>query len=263
MVPCYFGDSAKPLYGVYHPANAPVAKAAGVVLCGPTGHEYIRAHNAISKLANLLAKSGYHVFRFDYYGTGDSSGEIEEAHIDQWHADIGHAVEELKDISGVKKISLAGLRFGALLAATVPGITVERLVLWDPVVSGAVYFDELMMLHQAMLVDDDRFDARAFGVSIPGCETGEILGFFYSDKLQRSAGLYNLNNTPWANKGNVSLIVSNENEQYKLLCRRLEECACKFDYSVVPTDGDWGNPTKLEKILMPYEILPVIREKLG
>lgn len=261
MVPCYFGDSEKPLYGVYHPANAPMVKAAGVVFCSPLGHEYIRSHNAINKLSNLLANSGYHVFRFDYHGTGDSSGDSEEASIDQWHADIGHAIGELKDISGVKKISLVGLRFGALLAATLPKLTVDRLVLWDPVVSGAAYFEELKALHQTMLVDNTRFNAP--GRYTPKCETGEILGFLYPSSFQQSVSLHDLTNTTWATKRNVALIVSSEHEQYEQLRLRLEECECKLDYSVIATDGDWGNQAKIEKILMPYEMFPAIRERLG
>lgn len=261
MVPCYFGDSEKPLYGVYHPADAPMEKASGVVFCNPLGHEYIRSHNAINKLSNLLAKSGYHVFRFDYHGTGDSSGESDEASIDQWHKDIGHAIGELKDISGVKKISLVGLRFGALLAATLPKLTVDRLVLWDPVVSGAAYFEELKALHQIMLVDNNRFNAP--GRDMPKCETGEILGFIYSSNFQQSAGRLDLTNTTWATKRNVALIVSSEHEQYKQLRLHLEKCECTLDHCVIATDGDWGNPAKIEKILMPYEMFPAIRERLG
>ena len=261
MVPCYFGDSEKPLYGVYHPADAPMVKASGVVFCNPLGHEYIRSHNAINKLSNLLANAGYHVFRFDYFGTGDSSGASEEASIDQWHDDIGHAIGELKDISGVNKVSLVGLRFGALLAATLPKPVVDRLVLWDPVVSGSAYFEEMTALHQAMLVDADRFSTP--GGSLPSCETGEILGFSWSTRLQQGAARHDLNNTTWANKRNVSLIASSERERYKHLHLRLAECAAKIDYAVVATDGDWENLAKIEKFLMPYEMLPAIRERLG
>ena len=261
MVPCYFGDSEKPLYGVYHPADAPAVKAAGVVFCNPLGHEYIRSHNAINKLSNLLAKSGYHVFRFDYFGTGDSSGDSEAAGIDQWHEDIGHAIDELKDISGVNKVSLVGLRFGALLAATLPKPAVDRLVLWDPVVSGGAYLEELRAIHQSMLADTDRFNAP--GRYSPGCETNEMLGFLYSGGFQQSAGLHDLTNTTWASKRNIALVVSGEHEQYSQLRLRLAQSQCKLDYSVVATDGDWGNPAKIEKILMPYEMFPAIRQRLG
>lgn len=261
MVPCYFGDSGKPLYGVYHPANAPVAKSSGVVICNALGHEYIRSHYAVNKLANLLANSGYHVFRFDYYGTGDSSGESEQTSLEQWHEDIGHAIEELKDMSGVKMVSLVGLRLGALLAASLTHASIDRLVLWDPVVSGGAYFNELRALHQTMLADSDRFHAP--DKNMPGNETGEILGFIYPEKLQQDAGLHDLGNTVWANNRSVALVVSNDREPYRLLKQRLEACDCRLNYAAVSTDGDWANPAKIEKILMPYEMFPAIREGLG
>ena len=261
MVPCYFGDSGKPLYGVYHPANAPVAKSSGVVFCNALGHEYIRSHYAINKLAILLANSGYHVFRFDYYGTGDSSGEIEETSMDQWHEDIGHAIDELKDISGVTKVTLIGLRLGALLAASLPNSIVDHLVLWDPAVNGNTYFNELRALHQAMLVDCDRFYSP--DRNMPGSEPKEMLGFIYPERLQQDAALHDLNSAAWANKRSVSLVVSSEHKHYNQLKLRLDECDCRLSYSVIPTDGDWGNLEKIEKILMPYEMFPVIRERLG
>ncbi len=45
-----------------------------IVLCHPWGQEYLRAHRSMRQLGNLLAAAGHHVFRLDYFGTGDSGG---------------------------------------------------------------------------------------------------------------------------------------------------------------------------------------------
>jgi alpha/beta superfamily hydrolase len=78
MTPLLFGSADAPLYGVHHaPQAAP--QRTGIVLCYPFGQEYMRAHRACRQLAMLLAKKGYHVLRFDYSGTGNSSGDVDSA----------------------------------------------------------------------------------------------------------------------------------------------------------------------------------------
>ncbi len=109
MIPMYFGRSDSPLYGVYHsPVSAD--RQHGVILCYPFGQEYMRAHRAYRHLASRLAESGLHVLRFDYRGTGDSSGDMTTADAESWIQDIGEAVQELRDTSGVSGISVLGLR---------------------------------------------------------------------------------------------------------------------------------------------------------
>ena len=74
MNPFFFGSSERPLYGVHHPPRERGPRESGVVLCYPMGQEYMRSHRAFRQLANLLTRKGHHVFRFDYFATGDSSG---------------------------------------------------------------------------------------------------------------------------------------------------------------------------------------------
>lgn len=145
MNPFFFGSSAQPLYGVYHPQKAQQAKQEGVLLCPPFGQEYMRSHRAYRQLAMLLAKQGYPVMRFDYRGTGDSSGDIEDASVEGWLKDINIAIEELKDTACVDKVNVVGLRLGALLAsaAAVGVADIHKIILWDPVNSGNSYDEEL------------------------------------------------------------------------------------------------------------------------
>ena len=73
----------------------------------------MRTHWAFRKLAGFLAREGFHVLRFDYYGTGDSAGDYHESNIGQWLADIHEAADELKDRADVRDISVVGLQCGA------------------------------------------------------------------------------------------------------------------------------------------------------
>jgi dienelactone hydrolase len=113
-------------------------RARGAVLCPPLGYEYVRAHRALRRLAEELAERGCHAFRLDYYGTGDSSGESEEASVAQCIASVRHAIEELKENAMIDTVCVVGLRLGAafgVLASEGRG-DIERLVLWDPVERG-------------------------------------------------------------------------------------------------------------------------------
>src|SRR5262249_18266394 len=141
MRPLFFGTGARKLYGVCHPASpgtAPGGRSRGVLLCYPGVQEYNVSHSAFRKLATMLSRSGLHVLRFDYFGTGDSSGGMGTGSPEEWVADIRTAAAELSDLCGMPALSIVGFRLGAALAARAvsEGLAVQDLVLWDPVVVG-------------------------------------------------------------------------------------------------------------------------------
>lgn len=144
MNPLFFGTEA-PLYGVYH-APQGRHRDAGVVLCYPFGQEYMRAHRAFRQLALLLCRQGYHVLRFDYRGTGDSAGDLQGVTATHWLDDVDAAVTELRESAGISRVSVLGLRLGALIAAAAcqRRDDIDRLVVWDPILSGADYEAELL-----------------------------------------------------------------------------------------------------------------------
>ena len=144
--PVMFGPSERALFGFYHAPHGPVVHATGVVLCNPLGYEMMCAHRAYRHFAERLAASGFHALRFDYQGTGDSSGYPDEPHrVRAWLDSIGLAIGELRDRAGIAKIALFGVRFGATLAAVAAAQRgdVDELVLWAPSPSGRVYVREL------------------------------------------------------------------------------------------------------------------------
>jgi uncharacterized protein len=147
MTPLFFGSAQRRLFGAYDPPRAGGTGTRAVLLCHPWGQEYIRAHRSMRRLAMLLGAAGRHVLRFDYFGTGDSMGESREVNLRGCEEDIETAIEELRDTSGATRVALVGLRLGAALATHVAARKrklVESLVLWDPVVSGPEYLEELL-----------------------------------------------------------------------------------------------------------------------
>ncbi len=148
MTPFYFGCRNRQLFGVHHPPGRYPSLSHGVLLCPPVGQEYMRTYLALRQLAVQLASLGFDVLKFDYHGVGDSSGASQEGDPEIWLEDILTALAELKDISGAVYFSIVGLRLGASLAAQAmeKGPIVENLLLWDPVINGMVYIEELREL---------------------------------------------------------------------------------------------------------------------
>lgn len=138
MLPFYFGAGDHRLFGVYDvPARS--SSRQGVVICNAVGSEYFNAHRTCRVLARQLAGSGVHVLRFDYLGTGDSTGEVDHLRVADWLKDIETAITELLDLAELRKVDLIGLRAGAALAATAAKKSpkVGRVCLWDPIPSSS------------------------------------------------------------------------------------------------------------------------------
>src|SRR3954462_8423900 len=106
MQPFYFGSSREQLFGVYHAPEVSTRRGSAVVMCQPLGPEYLRAPRAFRNLAVALAERGFHVLRFDYFGSGDSVGDGEATTRDPCLADLAIAIDELKDMSGATRVSL-------------------------------------------------------------------------------------------------------------------------------------------------------------
>ena len=136
----FFGGNARQLFGAFHEASG--SGEHGVVLAYPGPQEYMQSHYAFRLLAAQLAREGRSVLRFDWSGTGDSAGD--SVNFQQWREDLQLAVQELKDVSNARKISIVGFRLGATIAASTPfKQPIEELVLWEPVIHGHSYLEEL------------------------------------------------------------------------------------------------------------------------
>jgi uncharacterized protein len=147
MTPFYFGSVDRQLFGIYDPATSGSGWTHAIIFCHPWGSEYLHSHRTMRQLSAMLARAGFHALRFDYFGTGDSAGEITEATLKGWEADIGLAIDEIKDMTRATHVALVGLRLGAALAAQVAAKRLgntDALVLWNPVLSGEEYVSELL-----------------------------------------------------------------------------------------------------------------------
>lgn len=250
MNPFYFGESASPLFGAFHPARAAAGEgeAPAVLLCYPIGSEYLRAHRAFRQLTSLLTRAGCAVLRFDYFGTGDSAGDAEEATAEAWLANVGAAIDELKDAAGVARVSLAGLRFGATLAAVAARDRddVDAIVLWDPFLSGPACL-------AAMGIDGEAVDRD--GVVGSG-------GFAVSPALRRGIAALGLGEGNPAEGPEAHVVVSAPDAEAEALARRWRDAGRAASYACVPSEGDWAKGDRFGSALIPQAIIQDVVRRL-
>ncbi len=255
MNPLFFGPAESPLYGVHQP---PEGKAldAGLVLCYPFGQEYMRAHRAYRQLALLLTKLGFHVLRFDYRGTGDSSGDLGDVTADDWVVDVGHAVQELRDVANIRRVGVLGLRLGALVAAEACKARddIDRLIVWDPVSSGRQYDAEL-------LAEIATEPAIAHG---PQSGNGEdsrgnlsYNGFILSAAFRASTKKFDLLSAVPRAVPRVLLAVSHETPDFTQL-RSAWSKVPGFRYIHAPAPHDWNFVDNFGGILLPQAVIRAI-----
>jgi pimeloyl-ACP methyl ester carboxylesterase len=141
--------SKQRLFGAYHPAHDITADRL-LVICPPLFDEYRRCYRALTELAVGCAAQGTHVFRFDYFGTGESWGLLEEATVSTWLTDVHDAIEEGLALSGATQVYVCGVRFGATLAAQARHPAIVEYILWDLIESGVGFLDHLAEVDRAL-----------------------------------------------------------------------------------------------------------------
>jgi pimeloyl-ACP methyl ester carboxylesterase len=267
MTPLYFGSAQRRLFGVYTPPRPGVAGTRAALLCYPWGQEYIRAHRSMRQLANMLCAVGYHVLRFDYYGTGDSAGESQEADLGSWGRDIETAIEELRDTSGVARVRLVGLRLGATLAARVAARKkkeVDALLLWDPVVNGPEYLRELLPPVNEPTGAGIDGTASAQPQPATGADGHEVLGFRLPEALAKEMGTIDLLSLVPALPARARVISSLPLASHLALRAELDRHS-RADVAIETVDGllAWRQYKDLGAGAVPTKVLETMVRWLG
>ncbi|NMP33048.1 hypothetical protein HII17_15935 [Thalassotalea sp. M1531] len=124
------------------------------ILCLPSITEELNLARAIlAKQCQAFANKGHPSFIMDYYGSGDSEGEFEDASANQWLDDVISVGQWLVQ-QGYKNIILLGVRVGALLLATNQeklhqALPIQAYILWKPVTNGKLFVNQLIRIKQA------------------------------------------------------------------------------------------------------------------
>jgi pimeloyl-ACP methyl ester carboxylesterase len=171
-VPVWFGPGDSPLFGLVDSIGSNARGA--VVLCYPLAREQTSAYRTFGRLANLLARRGFLVLRFDYRSTGDSFDRPADAESPLVLLDD---VRQAIDFAGGLvdgPVTLIGMRIGGLLAALAGGTQpLDAAVLWDPCPSGRSFVRQ----------------QRVLSLGVPGSgeatSSDEIPGFYLPPEMLR------------------------------------------------------------------------------
>ena len=254
MRACYFGTPDRRLFGLIDGPPDGGGDGHGVVLCYPHGPDYATAFRAYRVLGNRCARAGLQVMRFDYLGTGDSAGEDEDASIAQWTSDVCAAMRELREAQGVRQVSLVGLRLGAALAAlaALESGSVDRLMLWEPVIDGRQYLAEQLALHRAW-VEEERREGR----SAPSRED-DLLGARLTARLRRELEGLNLLALAGAPAPRVCVLSQQPSRERENLAAFLREKGARVDAQQVAGPTVWSKTPSMEEASVPNAALQAI-----
>jgi uncharacterized protein len=243
--PILFGTRERQLFGIHTPGSAG-SRPRGVVICPPLGYEYQRAHRAIRMLAQRLSDRGCDVLRFDYYGTGDSAGHMEEVTLSGCVQDVHTAVEELRAIADQRRVTVVGLRAGAVVAqrAAAEARAIERVVLWDPIVAGAGYLEYL-----ANRPPNPEWPQRPSTLAFYGLMPA----------VQAELAQVDVASIPPAAPPAL-LIASDDTPEHGSLAEQLRGAGQRIDFEVHPNPPAWEEEAALGIGALPVTILDRITE---
>jgi len=255
----FFGPATRRLFGVFDEPAEGGARELGVVLCYPHGADYETSFRAFRLLGTRLARAGFRVLRFDYLGTGDSSGDIDDASVSQWVADVITAVHELRSSGDLREVSLVGLRLGATLAALAAAEcqTVDRVVLWEPVIDGREYVKAQRALHRAW-VDDEARNGRA------APETDEdLLGYRLTGRLRQdleSVSLWSLAKAP---APYVHVVSQNPSPEHDRLSEWLRAKGAQVEMDCIEGPTVWSRTPAMDEPRVPSGVVQAIVTRLA
>lgn len=185
--PFFFPCAERRLFGIFH---APQGTLRGAfVFCHPFAEEKLWAHRVYVSFARDLAARGYAILRFDHFGHGDSDGLYENATLERYREDIHAALATLDErVSKACHLGLLGLRLGATLAAQVTEDypRVQHLVLWDPVLDGSKYAQEILLSNLATQMATHGKVVKDRGQLVAEMEAGQTVnvdGYELSDAM--------------------------------------------------------------------------------
>ena len=259
MSPFYFGTEERRLFGVFEPAAVGRTASAAVLLFNPFAHEAIHAHRLYRVLTQRLTRAGFDTMRFDYFGTGDSAGEDCDGELAGWAADGACAHEELVSRTNATRIVWIGARLGAAVAAQatyrltrVP----ERVVLWDPIIDGRAYLEELAALH-----------ARSLEISYAGVDDAwrtlptaelECMGFELGRRFRDSLDALTVATFPAPRALRCELLCGSVSAALALL-QTWDAAGLRVTTTLLEDSFDWTTED-FESVLVPAETLARLTE---
>lgn len=247
---CYFGPDEH-LFGIHHVPSASTSNGRAVLVCPPYGWEYTHSHWSVRRFAQLASRAGFHVLRFDYSSMGDSWGDGRDVSLGRWMSDMESAADEVTRRAGTEALTVVGLRLGATVASMWADESQRqtRLVLWDPVVSGAEFLRVQANLESERLILHPRQDRTP----------DHLIGSPFPDPFRDELSKIDLNTLSWRGI-DATVFASEERASDRSLVAHL---AGDDRYRIVPDAGRWHAFETLSTIVHAAKIPAAITRFLA
>jgi alpha-beta hydrolase superfamily lysophospholipase len=233
-VPASFGEPGRVISALYYPAAPGRQRDAVVVLCNAIGWEGIASSQTYRQLTARLASEGFGVLRFDYLGTGDSSGyDGDPGRLSAWLESVRSAIVEAKRLTGRQRVAVVGLHLGATLAAltAVQVGGVDSLVLWGPYTKGRAFVREARAFRA---LNDKGADGFPRAEDHGGLESA---GFLLTAETLESLGTLDLTTATRAAAAHVLVLGRDTNGSELGLVKHLQGLGAQVEHGVA---SGWG-----------------------
>ncbi len=176
---------------LYHNPSLDKRCRGAFIYVHPFADEMNKSRRMAALQARAFAQMGFAVLQIDLFGCGDSSGEFADARWHIWKHDLAIARNWLEN-KVTAPVSLWGLRLGALLAldfAKSLENAVDKIVLWQPVISGESFLTQFLRLRLAneILSGSEGIQkasgTNAMRASLANGETLEVAGYELAPNL--------------------------------------------------------------------------------
>jgi alpha-beta hydrolase superfamily lysophospholipase len=177
------------------------------------------------QLALRLSRLGFHVVRFDYFATGNSSGLSQQLSLQTCVQNIVDIGQFIVENSNSEKLTYIGLRLGAALASiSSTKQPPDHLILWDPVLSGKTFLTESAVMHKNILAKMKRAESHNHKLG------REYLGYPYSDDLIAELNQIQLDNIDLPINSALSILTSPDNKEHDQLIEKIRNSRPLFQY---------------------------------
>jgi alpha/beta superfamily hydrolase len=185
----YLEVGGEQLYTLTFGCEAPTAV---VLLCGPFPSD--RLHSLISwvRWGRFLARHNVAAVRFDYRGTGESTGDFAGFGLLDWQADVQHVAGWAESTWPKLPLLLHGLGMGGLLAQQVFSAGQgDGLLMWSAPAKGRDVLSQALILRLSMDMvfhrPEERKTAQQYIELLNAGQAIEVDGYRWSSRLWQSA----------------------------------------------------------------------------
>lgn len=185
----YLDMGGERLYTIVFGCERPVAK---VLLCGPFPADRLYSLAAWVKWARFLARNNILAIRFDYRGTGESTGTFTETNFHHWLDNVREMTAWAAAEYGHAPLVLHGKEMGGLLAQKVfASGSGDCLLMWSPPASARELLRQGLTLRLSMdlmlLKPGERKSAETYLSELNAGRPLEVDGYTWSTGLWQSS----------------------------------------------------------------------------